>query len=412
VLRRWRSWSRVLGKLKRVTTVGIPKYVWDNTRPHRFCAPLVDSTTPASRARSPPPRGPARRLQRRMSGGIARTARASGLELQPGAGRRPDGRQPQRQQHRWIAAVCGVRLRWKCKGHRRLRTALNCQNRAEDRVPNPRKSKTAWRCPRQRSRPLGAEGSERGRRRRTRPPGLSCSRLVHGTVRKGLRRAGTTTGGEAAHALVNPQPLDRRSWHRNGTQTTHNPTAPGWNRCLLSGPVGQVRAGENERASAAVSRSWGCWDRPGRSSRSAWRRSERLARWPASRWLRSAPRMIAQARVVGWRAWLSLYSSTTTLAPSVAYCSSRRIHWYSSAGDRSRAGRKSGLRATNTGSRGGEAGWPLRWRAAATARWRTASGLRVGMPRPWRVKALRSDGQVVPSSTAAALTLPSRSASA
>jgi hypothetical protein len=38
-------------------------------------------------------------------------------------------------------------------------------------------------------------------------------------------------------------------------------------------------------------------------------------------------------------------------------------------------------------------------------------GLRAGMPSPWRVKALRSDGQVVPSSAAAALTLPSRSAS-
>jgi hypothetical protein len=36
VLRRWRSWSRVLGKLKRVTTVGIPKYVWDNTTPQSF----------------------------------------------------------------------------------------------------------------------------------------------------------------------------------------------------------------------------------------------------------------------------------------------------------------------------------------------------------------------------------------
>ena len=33
------------------------------------------------------------------------------------------------------------------------------------------------------------------------------------------------------------------------------------------------------------------------------------------------------------------------------------------------------------------------------------------MPRPWRVKALRSDGQVVPSSFAAALTLPRCSAS-
>jgi hypothetical protein len=34
------------------------------------------------------------------------------------------------------------------------------------------------------------------------------------------------------------------------------------------------------------------------------------------------------------------------------------------------------------------------------------------MPRPWRVKALRSDGQVVPSSAAAALALPTCSASA
>jgi hypothetical protein len=34
-----------------------------------------------------------------------------------------------------------------------------------------------------------------------------------------------------------------------------------------------------------------------------------------------------------------------------------------------------------------------------------------GMPRPWRMKALRSDGQVVPNSFAAALTLPSCSSS-
>jgi hypothetical protein len=45
------------------------------------------------------------------------------------------------------------------------------------------------------------------------------------------------------------------------------------------------------------------------------------------------------------------------------------------------------------------------------ARWRTASGLRAGMPSPWRPNTLRSDGQVVPNSWAAALTLPSRSAS-
>jgi hypothetical protein len=46
----------------------------------------------------------------------------------------------------------------------------------------------------------------------------------------------------------------------------------------------------------------------------------------AGRWLRSARRMMAQAREVGWRAWLSLYNSTTTLAPRVTYSSSRRTH--------------------------------------------------------------------------------------
>jgi len=55
--------------------------------------------------------------------------------------------------------------------------------------------------------------------------------------------------------------------------------------------------------------------------------------------LASARRMIDHARVVGRRAWRSLYSS---------------------AGDRSRAGRGSGLRATNTGSRLGVGGWPVR----------------------------------------------------
>jgi integrase len=66
----------------------------------------------------------------------------------------------------------------------------------------------------------------------------------------------------------------------------------------------------------------------------------------------------------------------------------------------------------NIGSRLGLAGRPVRWRAASIARWRMASGLRAGMPRPWRVRALRSDGQVMPNSAAAALMLPSRSASA
>jgi hypothetical protein len=74
------------------------------------------------------------------------------------------------------------------------------------------------------------------------------------------------------------------------------------------------------------------------------------------------------------------------------------------------AGRAPGLRATITGSR---LGWPVgrcggRRRSSAGG---PPCGLRAGMPRPWRAKALRSDGQVVPNSAAAALTLPSRSAS-
>jgi hypothetical protein len=40
-----------------------------------------------------------------------------------------------------------------------------------------------------------------------------------------------------------------------------------------------------------------------------------------------------------------------------------------------------------------------------------ASALRAGMPRPLRMSALRSDGRMVPALVAAALTVPSRSAS-
>jgi hypothetical protein len=50
-------------------------------------------------------------------------------------------------------------------------------------------------------------------------------------------------------------------------------------------------------------------------------------------------------------------------------------------------------------------------KSVAIARCRTASGLRAGMPSLWRANALRSDGQEIPSWLAAALTLPSCSAS-
>jgi hypothetical protein len=75
-------------------------------------------------------------------------------------------------------------------------------------------------------------------------------------------------------------------------------------------------------------------------------------------------------------------------------------------------GELTAVRVTSTESSGGAVGGPPRWRAAAMARWRAASGVRAGRPRPWRVKALRSDGQVVPSSWAAACKLPSCSARA
>jgi hypothetical protein len=125
--------------------------------------------------------------------------------------------------------------------------------------------------------------------------------------------------------------------------------------------VGVGRAGGSAgRQQPSPSREVG-WGRSGRLARSAWRRSGRLVRWPASRWARSARRMITHARVVGWRAWLSLYSSTTTLAPKAAYCSSRRTHSCSSAGDRSRAGRAPGVERDKhrvQGGRGRLAGAP------------------------------------------------------
>ena len=67
---------------------------------------------------------------------------------------------------------------------------------------------------------------------------------------------------------------------------------------------------------------------------------------------------------------------------------------------------------TNTGSMAATSG--CRWRlwAAWMARCRIASALRASMPSPWRVKALCSEGPVVPSWAAAALMLPSRSARA
>jgi hypothetical protein len=137
---------------------------------------------------------------------------------------------------------------------------------------------------------------------RTRPAKLRSGRTAQDSYPWG-RGEGPTRA-----ACTEPDEHLRTELHRLITQRRLGGTA-------VRGPAG--RAGGDQRASAAIPRSWGWWDRLVRSARSAWRRSGRLARWPARRWLRSARRMMAQARVVGLRALLSLYSSTTRLAPRV-----------------------------------------------------------------------------------------------
>jgi hypothetical protein len=57
----------------------------------------------------------------------------------------------------------------------------------------------------------------------------------------------------------------------------------------------------------------------------------------------------AQARVVDRRVRLSLLSSTTTLAPKVAYSSSRRTQAANSSAERSLAGSRPRLRAAKVG---------------------------------------------------------------
>jgi hypothetical protein len=134
--------------------------------------------------------------------------------------------------------------------------------------------------------------------------------------------------------------------------------------------------------------------------------------------------------------WAAPWSSSApTTAPSCWWCSPTRPGWSAPArlprrADLARPPRPASVDrhgpvaaaggalqarpAADPGHRvkAGATGRPACWRAASAARCRTAWGLRVGMPSPWRMKDLRSDGQVVPSSAAAALTLPSRSASA
>jgi hypothetical protein len=87
-----------------------------------------------------------------------------------------------------------------------------------------------------------------------------------------------------------------------------------------------------------------------------------------------------QVRVVGRRGRLSLFSSTTTFAPKMAYSSSRRTHWYRSAWDRSRAGRAPGLSATRNRIRAGTLGLRAvaRKRLGCQPRWLCRDGGRPG----------------------------------
>ena len=57
-------------------------------------------------------------------------------------------------------------------------------------------------------------------------------------------------------------------------------------------------------------------------------------------------------------------------------------------------------------------GRPARWQAAAIARCRPASGFRAGVPRPQRVKVLRSDRQLFPSAAGGRIEAAERSARA
>jgi hypothetical protein len=57
-------------------------------------------------------------------------------------------------------------------------------------------------------------------------------------------------------------------------------------------------------------------------------------------------------------------------------------------------------------------GRPARWQAAAIARCRPASGFRAGVPRPQRVKVLRSDRQLFPSAARGRIEAAERSARA
>jgi hypothetical protein len=143
------------------------------------------------------------------------------------------------------------------------------------------------------------------------------------------------------------------------------------NRCSLSNLVGPVGSASVGRHPAVLMASAGPVDSVGLAA------------------LEAAGALVSQRPVAvgaaddrpgsggGMAGRLSLLNSTTTLAPKVAAYSvatGPRIQFGR------QPGRAPGLRAANTGSRLGAAGWPVLWRAATTARWQIASGLRAVCP--------------------------------
>src|SRR5829696_1335088 len=202
------------------------------------------------------------------------------------------------------------------------------------------------------------------------PESRACSLLGHQTVRHWQKQRRTAPREGAAEAQVQ-RPLRNQmdlgtALQRRMTQRRLGPE-PGDikldNRreprlpVRLVGPVGSAGIGRHHSLYGLLGPAWAV----GSVGLVALRAAGALAGHPAAA---VGPSDDRPSPGGGLAARLSLFSSTTTVAPRVAYSSSRRTHWYSSASGLARAGRAPGLSAANTGSRVGVAGWPLRQGAA------------------------------------------------
>jgi hypothetical protein len=183
-----------------------------------------------------------------------------------------------------------------------------------------------------------------------RPPPMSLRRTGGFLVGGGWQLLADQPGRPPGRLGTAPGRRPGRGWMGSaGIGNLPAPRVGGVSRCVWRGRPGGARCAAGG---------------PGGGARRGW-----CAGRPTG-WARWARRVIAQARVVGWRARLSLFSSTTPLAPKMAYSSSRRTthaarrRWF--------LGREgAGVAGHNHRVQAGVAGRPLR-RAAAIVRWRTA----------------------------------------